>query len=58
VLARHRRLAGAVQAAVEGWATGGALGFFARVPESRSVSVTCITVPDGTDIDALRTGGA
>ena len=54
VLARHARLAGAVQAAVAGWAEAGALGFFAQVPASRSVSVTCITVPEGTDIDALR----
>jgi len=54
VLARHRRLSGAVQAAVAGWAEAGALGFFAQVPESRSVSVTCITVPEGTDVDALR----
>ena len=52
--ARHRRLAGAVQAAVAGWAEAGALGFFARDPASRSVSVTTITVPDGVDIDALR----
>jgi alanine-glyoxylate transaminase/serine-glyoxylate transaminase/serine-pyruvate transaminase len=43
-----------VQAAVAGWAEAGALGFFAQVPASRSVSVTCITVPEGTDIDALR----
>ena len=54
VLARHRRLAGAVQAAVAGWAEAGALGFFAQLPASRSVSVTCITVPEGTDVDALR----
>jgi len=52
--ARHRRLAGAVQAAVAGWAEAGALGFFARDPASRSVSVTTITVPQGVDIDALR----
>lgn len=54
VLARHRRLAGAVQACVAGWAEAGALGFFAQVPATRSVSVTCITVPEGTDVDALR----
>ena len=52
--ARHRRLAGAVQVAVAGWAEAGALGFFARDPASRSVSVTTITVPEGVDIDALR----
>lgn len=50
---RHTQLAGAVQAAVEGWREGGALGFFAQ-PSCRSVSVTTITVPIGTDVDALR----
>ena len=40
VLARHQRLADAVQAAVTGWAEAGALGFFAQQPASRSVSVT------------------
>ena len=52
--ARHRQLAGAVQAAVAGWAEGGALDFFARDPASRSVSVTTISVPEGTDVEALR----
>jgi len=51
---RHALLARAVHAAVEGWAEGGALGFFARTPECRSASVTTITVPAGTDVDALR----
>ncbi len=54
VYARHRLLAGAVQAAVAGWAEGGALGFFALEAASRSVSVTTITVPEGLDVDALR----
>lgn len=54
VWARHRLLAGAVQAAVAAWSQAGALGFFCRVPEARSVSVTTITVPAGTDVDALR----
>jgi alanine-glyoxylate transaminase/serine-glyoxylate transaminase/serine-pyruvate transaminase len=54
VLARHRRLAGLVHAAVEGWAEGGALGFFARTPGCRSNAVTTVTVPPGTDVDALR----
>jgi len=52
--ARHRRLAAAVQAAVGAWAEAGALGFFAQDPASRSVSVTTLTVPEGTDVDALR----
>jgi alanine-glyoxylate transaminase/serine-glyoxylate transaminase/serine-pyruvate transaminase len=54
VHARHALLAGAVHAAVEGWATAGALGFFAQDAAARSVSVTTITVPPGTDVDALR----
>ncbi len=54
VLARHRRLAGLTHAAVEGWAEAGALGFFARDAACRSNAVTTITVPPGTDVDALR----
>jgi alanine-glyoxylate transaminase / serine-glyoxylate transaminase / serine-pyruvate transaminase len=54
VHARHALLARAVQAAVQGWAEGGALGLFAQDPASRSVSVTTVTVPPGTDVDALR----
>ncbi|MEO8278937.1 MAG: aminotransferase class V-fold PLP-dependent enzyme [Ideonella sp.] len=53
--ARHRRHAAAVHAAVEAWASAGALGFYAQDPASRSVSVTTISVPEGTDTDALRT---
>ena len=52
---RHAQLARAVQAAVEGWREGGALGFFAQEPASRSVSVTTVTVAEGIDVDALRT---
>ena len=55
VLARHRLHAGLVHAAVEGWREGGALDFFALEAASRSNSVTTITVPAGTDIEALRT---
>ena len=54
VLARHRQLAGLVHAAVEGWSEAGALGFFARLPASRSSAVTTVSVPPQTDIDALR----
>ncbi|MBL8351399.1 MAG: aminotransferase class V-fold PLP-dependent enzyme [Burkholderiaceae bacterium] len=54
VHARHRRLARAVQAAVQAWSEAGPLGFFAREPASRSVSVTAITVPEGFDVDAMR----
>lgn len=54
VFARHTLLARAVHAAVQGWAEGGALGLFAQDATARSVSVTTITVPPGTDVDALR----
>ncbi len=52
--ARHALLARMVHAAVQGWREGGALGFFAQDPAARSVSVTTVTVPAGTDVDALR----
>jgi alanine-glyoxylate transaminase/serine-glyoxylate transaminase/serine-pyruvate transaminase len=55
VYARHRRLADAVHAAVAGWSEAGALGFVAREPATRSVSVTAISVPESVDVDALRT---
>lgn len=55
VLARHRRLSTAVQAAVARWSDGGALDFFVKVPEARSVSVTTVTVAPGIDAEALRT---
>jgi len=54
VFERHRRLAGAVHAAVQAWSSAGALGFFCQVPQARSVSVTTVTVPPGTEVDALR----
>ena len=54
VHARHRWLAGAVQACVAGWAEGGVLGFFAQQASSRSVSVTTISVPAGFDVEAFR----
>jgi alanine-glyoxylate transaminase/serine-glyoxylate transaminase/serine-pyruvate transaminase len=55
VHARHRLLAGAVQAAVAAWSEGGALDFFGRVPSSRSVSVTAVrTRVDGVDPEAIR----
>jgi alanine-glyoxylate transaminase/serine-glyoxylate transaminase/serine-pyruvate transaminase len=52
---RHAQVAGAVHAAVEGWKEGGALDFLAKDPATRSVSVTTIAVPPGTNIEALRT---
>jgi alanine-glyoxylate transaminase/serine-glyoxylate transaminase/serine-pyruvate transaminase len=51
---RHAQLAGAVHAAVDGWRTGGALGFFGQHAPSRSVSVTTITLAPGIDVEALR----
>jgi alanine-glyoxylate transaminase / serine-glyoxylate transaminase / serine-pyruvate transaminase len=51
---RHALLTRLVHAAVAGWSEGGALGFFAQDPACRSVSVTTVTVPEGTDVDALR----
>ena len=51
---RHAELAGAVQAAVQGWRTGGALDFFCQDPAVRSVSVTTITIPESLQVDALR----
>jgi alanine-glyoxylate transaminase / serine-glyoxylate transaminase / serine-pyruvate transaminase len=54
VLARHRRIAAAVHAAVACWSEAGALQFFGRAPESRSVSVTTVRVADGIDPEAMR----
>ncbi|MBC8057379.1 MAG: aminotransferase, partial [Rhizobiales bacterium] len=55
VLARHRRLAEAVHAAVARWSEAGALSFFGQVPATRSVSVTTIAVAPGIDAEAMRT---
>jgi len=54
VLARHRLHREMVHAAIAGWRTGGALDFFGQDPASRSAAVTTVTVPEGTDVDALR----
>jgi alanine-glyoxylate transaminase/serine-glyoxylate transaminase/serine-pyruvate transaminase len=56
VHARHARLAAAVHAAVDAWATAGALRLFTRVPAARSASVTAVEVlAPGVDPEALRT---
>ena len=56
VMARHRRLAAAVHAAVACWSEkGGALQFFGRVAAARSVSVTTVHVAPGIDVEAMRT---
>lgn len=55
ILARHRRLAGAVHRAVEVWAEAGAFSFNALVPAERAVSVTTIRTAEGVDADRIRT---
>ncbi len=54
VYERHRLLTRAVHAAVEGWRSAGAVDFFVPDPADRSVSVTTVLLPAGTDVDALR----
>jgi alanine-glyoxylate transaminase / serine-glyoxylate transaminase / serine-pyruvate transaminase len=54
VYARHRELAGAVHAAVQGWSEGGVLSFFCQDAAARSVSVTAIAVTEALDPEALR----
>jgi alanine-glyoxylate transaminase/serine-glyoxylate transaminase/serine-pyruvate transaminase len=54
VFARHRHLAGAVHAAVQGWSEGRALDFFCQEPARRSCSVTAVAVRQGVDPEALR----
>lgn len=51
VFARHRRLAGAVHAAVDRWSEAGGLRPFCKVEECRSVSVTTVEVVPGSGID-------
>ena len=53
IFLRHRLLAGAVRAAVEVWAEGGALEFNITEPAERSDSVTTVLVP-GADPEQLR----
>lgn len=55
VIARHRRLADAVHAALECWAQAGAIRPHCRVASARSASVTAIEVSPGIDPEALRT---
>jgi alanine-glyoxylate transaminase/serine-glyoxylate transaminase/serine-pyruvate transaminase len=52
--ARHARLAGAVRAAVQGWAEGGALGLFALDAATRANAVTTVAVPPSLQVDELR----
>ncbi len=55
VFARHARIAEATHAAVQCWSSAGTLGFFSKLPQARSVSVTAVTVTPGVDIEAFRT---
>ncbi len=50
VHARHRRLAGAAHAAVDGWG----LELFSAPEEARSPTLTAVRVPEGSDADELR----
>ena len=54
VIARHARLARAVHAAVACWAEEGALQFYCKVPQARSVSVTAVETAAGIDPEAIR----
>lgn len=54
VHARHRRLAGAVRAAVEHWSAEGGVAFHCLVPAARSDVVTAIRFPKGGDPEAIR----
>jgi len=55
VFARHQRLGGAVRAAVNAWASKGALQLHCQDPEGFSSSVTAVEVAKGIDPEALRT---
>jgi alanine-glyoxylate transaminase/serine-glyoxylate transaminase/serine-pyruvate transaminase len=55
VWARHRLIADAVHAAVGAWSAEGALQFFGRQAQARSVSVTSVQVASGLDPEPMRT---
>ena len=55
VFARHARIAEATQAAVDCWSTTGNFGFFSKLPQARSVSITAVTTAPGIDIEGFRT---
>ena len=54
VLARHRRLAGAVRAAVRAWSGNAGPQLFCLDPARASDSVTAVLMPEGHDAEALR----
>lgn len=53
IQARHRRLARAVQAAVEAWGTAGVLSLHVAEPSARAVTVTTVRTPEGV-ADRIR----
>ncbi len=54
VLARHRRLADAVRAAVARWSEAGTVAFHAREPAERCDAVTALRLPEEAGADAIR----
>jgi alanine-glyoxylate transaminase/serine-glyoxylate transaminase/serine-pyruvate transaminase len=54
IAARHARLAGAVQAAVEAWGRPDGVRFNAVEPAERACSVTTILTPEGLDGEEVR----
>lgn len=55
VWARHRRLGGAVRAAVQGWGAGNhGVELYCRNTQRYSDSVTTVLLPDGFDGDVVR----
>jgi alanine-glyoxylate transaminase/serine-glyoxylate transaminase/serine-pyruvate transaminase len=54
VLARHRRLAAAVRAAIHAWSAGGALQLYCRDPARASNSVSAILLPPGHTATPIR----
>ncbi len=55
VFSRHRRLAGAVRAAVRAWSGNHGPALYCLNPERLSDSVTTLLMPDGFDAEAVRT---
>ncbi len=54
VLARHRRLADAVRAAVARWSEAGVIEFHATEPAERCDAVTALRLPEEAGADAIR----
>jgi len=52
--ARHRRLADCTRAAVDAWATAGAMELNALIPEQRADSITTIRMAEGFDAKAFQ----